>query len=247
MLVDRKKQLKHFLCFAAVLSSMSLASAEALVEAWFISGGLQNYQEPNMDLRGPELGIHMYRLITHDYAIEAEGFLGLQNYSSHQSGEMNNIPNIDTHWLLLRSSPKLRSWQYGVALHTHHNFFNGTTSLGFGGYNRHSTQIWLPIRWQSDSQNPWVVDTGWLLLGRHFSKLSQANSQLHDVENVQKRGAYLQALTTVTANQSRLHPYLRLTWVDKSDKHRLNFDGRVIEVYEPGNTRLQFGLKLRFR
>ena len=247
MLVDRKKQLKHILCFAAVLSSMSLASADALVEAWFISGGLQNYQEPNMDLRGPELGIHMYRPITRDYAIEAEGFLGLQNYSSHQSGEMNNIPNIDTHWLLLRSSPKLRSWQYGVALHTHHNFFNGTTSIGFGGYNRQSTQIWLPIRWQSDSQNPWVLDAGWLLLGRHFSKLSQANSQLHDVENVQKRGAYLQALTTVTANQSRLHPYLRLTWVDKSDKHRLNFDGRVIEVYEPGNTRLQFGLKLRFR
>lgn len=247
MLVDQKKQLKHFLCFAAVLSSMSLASAEAQVEAWFISGGLQNYQEPNMDLRGPELGIHMYRPITHDYAIEAEGFLGLQSYSSLQSGEMNNIPNIDTHWLLLRSSPMLRPWQYGLALHTHHNFFNGTTSLGFGGYDRQSMQIWLPIRWQSDSQNSWVLDAGWLLLGKHLSKLSQANSQLHDVENMQKRGAYLQALTTLTVNQSRLHPYLRLTWVDKSDKYRLNFDGRVIEVYEPGNTRLQLGLKLRFR
>jgi len=226
---------------------MSLARGEALHEAWFISVGVQNYQEPKIDLRGPELGIHMYRSITHDFAIEAEGFWGLQNYSSFQSGEMNNIPNIDTHWLLLRSLPKLKSWRYGFALHTHHNLFRGTTSLGFGGYDRHTMQIWFPVRWQSESPSHWVIDAGWLLWGQHVSKLSQTNSQLHDVQNRQKRGAYVQFLTSAYINQSRFHPYVRLTWVDKSDNQLLNFDGQVIDAYEPNNTRLQVGVKFRYR
>jgi hypothetical protein len=83
-------------------------------------------------------------------------------------------------------------WQYGLALHGHANFFRGTTSSGFGGYDRLSTQVWLPVSWHSAGAQPWAVDAGWLLWGEHVSRLSQVNIRLQDVTNQQRKGAYIQ-------------------------------------------------------
>jgi hypothetical protein len=133
-------------------------------------------------------------------------------------------------------------------LHSHANFFRGTTSLGFGGYDRLSTQLWLPVRWHSASAQPWAVDAGWLLWGEHVSRLSQVNTNLQDVTNQQSKGAYLQISKKVKTDHGEMEPYARLAWVDDSDVRWVTVAPGVDRGdYEPRNNRLQVGLKWRIR
>lgn len=173
----------------------AIGSAQAQPEekrgAWQLSAGWQDYSEPQMNLKGPELGVHWQSRKWGPLTLEAEAQLGLQNYSSVPSGRLDSVLNLDTRWQVLRASTAQSQWQYGLALHTHANFLRGTTSLGFGGYDRLSTQVWLPVRWQQNNTQPWTVDAGWLLWGQHVSRLSQVNNRFEDVTNQQRKGVYL--------------------------------------------------------
>lgn len=200
-----------------------------------------------MVLKGPELGLYWQSHGAQAYTLEADALLGLQKYSSDQTGSLNQIPNIDTRWRVLKTWPEQSQWQFGLAIHTHMNFLRGITSLGYGGYERISGQIWLPLRWRTEGQQPWVLDAGYLLWGEHLSRLSQTNATLQDVRNVQRKGAYLQASTTLETGRGQLQPYLRLTWVGDSDVQSVILAGEERGAYEPQNRRLQLGLKWRFR
>jgi hypothetical protein len=215
--------------------------------AWQLSVGWQDYSEPQMELKGPELGVHWQSFSWGPYTLEADAQLGLQNYSSAQSGRLDFVLNLDTRWRALRTLTGHPQWQFGLALHTHANFLRGTTSLGFGGYDRLSTQLWLPVRWHSTHPQPWTVDAGWLLWGEHVSRLSQVNSRFQDVSNTQRRGVYLQVSKKVHSSRGDIQPYARLTWVDDSDVRVMNVAGQASSAYEPENTRLQVGAKWRFR
>jgi hypothetical protein len=91
------------------------------------------------------------------------------------------------------------------------------------------------------------VDAGWLLWGEHVSRLSQVNTNLQDVTNTQRKGVYLQVSKMVNSSLGDLEPYVRWTWVDRSDVKEVNVAGRATGAYEPENTRLQIGLKWRAR
>ena len=215
---------------------------------WQLSAGWQDYSEPQMNLKGPELGVHWQSQGLGQYTLEADVQLGLQNYSSVESGRLDSVLNLDTRWRALRAFKARPQWHYGLALHTHSNFFRGTTSLGFGGYDRLSTQVWLPVRWHSASAQPWTVDAGWLLWGQHVSRLSQVNTNLQDVTNQQRKGAYLQISKKVKTDQGEMEPYARLAWVDDSDVRWITVAPGVDRGdYEPRNNRLQVGLKWRLR
>lgn len=215
--------------------------------AWQLSAGWQQYSEPQMQLKGPELGVHWQSLNLDPYTLEADAQLGLQNYSSEQSGRLDSVLNLDTRWRALRALTAQPQWQYGLALHTHANLLRGTTSLGYGGYDRLSTQLWLPVRWHSTHTQPWAVDAGWLLWGEHVSRLSQVNARFQDVTNTQRTGVYLQVSKKVNSSQGELEPFARWTWVDDSDVREQNVADQTMRTYEPKNTRLQVGLKWRFR
>ena len=237
------------LCAACVLvGTIVPAKAQPLQNwgAWQLSAGWQDYKEPQIQLKGPELGIHWQSLNLDTYTLEADAQLGLQNYSS-ESGRLNSVLNLDTRWRALTSSTAQFQWQFGLALHTHANFFRGTTSLGYGGYDRLSSQIWLPVRWHSTHTQPWTVDAGWLLWGEHVSRLSQVNSRFQDVTNTQRKGVYLQVSKKINSDWGELEPYARWAWVDDSDVRKQNVAGQTLRTYEPENTRLQVGLKWRFR
>ena len=224
------------------------AQPEQALGAWQLSTGWQDYREPQMNLKGPELGVHWQSQKLGGFTLEADAYLGLQNYSSVQSGRLNSVLNLDTHLRALRASTDQPQWQYGLALHSHANFFRGTTSLGFGGYHRLSTQLWLPVRWHSASSQPWAVDAGWLLWGEHVSRLSQVNTNLQDVTNQQRKGAYLQISKKVKTDHGEMEPYARLAWVDDSDVRWVTVAPGVDRGdYEPRNNRLQVGLKWRIR
>jgi hypothetical protein len=120
--------------------------------------------------------------------------------------------------------------------------------LGFGGYDRLSTQVWLPVRWHSASAQPWAVDAGWLLWGEHVSRLSQVNPNLQDVTNQQSKGVYLQISKKLNTSSGEVEPYARWTWVDNSDVRWVTVaPGLARGDYEPRNNRLQVGLKWRIR
>ena len=237
------------LCAAGLLVG-AIGTAQAQTDqalgGWQLSAGWQDYSEPQMNLKGPELGLHWQSRRLGAYTLEAEAHVGLQNYSSVPSGRLDSVLNVDTRWRALRTSTAQPQWQYGLALHTHANFLRGTTSLGFGGYDRLSTQLWLPVRWQSVSDQRWAVDAGWLLWGEHVSRLSQVNTSWQDVTNTQRKGAYFQISQKLHTSRGELEPYARWTWVDDSDIHWVSLVGLDRGTYEPRNNRLQVGLKWRF-
>ena len=233
--------------FIGAILPVQAQSVQAL-GAWQLSAGWQDYSESQMNLKGPELGVHWQSQKLGPFTFEANAHLGLQNYSSVQSGRLNSVLNVDTHWLALRASTAQPQWQFGLALHSHANFFQGTTSLGFGGYDRLSTQVWLPVRWHSASAQPWAVDAGWLLWGEHVSRLSQVNPNFQDVTNQQRKGVYLQISQKVNTSTGEVEPYARWTWVDNSDVSWVTVaPGLARGDYEPRNNRLQVGLKWRLR
>ena len=229
----------------------AIGSAQAQPEenrgAWQLSAGWQDYSESQMQLTGPELGVHWQSRTLGSFALEADVQLGLQNYSSAQSGRLDSVLNLDTRWRALRTSSAHPQWQLGLALHTHANFLRGTTSLGFGGYDRLSAQLWLPVRWHSAHTQPWAIDAGWLLWGQHMSRLSQVNARFQDVTNTQRRGVYLQVSKKVHSSRGELEPYVRWDLVDDSDVQVVNAAGQASSAYEPENTRLQVGVKWHFR
>ena len=237
--------------FAAGLLVGVIGSAQAQSDGplgrWQLSAGWQDYSEPQMNLKGPELGLHWQSRSWGPYALEADAHVGLQNYSSAASGQLDQVLNVDTRWRTLRASTAQPQWQYGLALHTHANFLRGTTSLGFGGYDRLSTQVWLPVRWQSLGDQRWAIDAGLLLWGEHVSRLSQTDSTLQDVTNTQRKGAYFQISQKLHTRRGELEPYARWTWVDDSDVQMMTLAGQTRGAYEPQNNRLQLGVKWRFR
>ncbi|PIT75664.1 hypothetical protein B9Z31_05125 [Limnohabitans sp. G3-2] len=223
------------------------AQTDRTLGDWQLSAGWQNYSEAKMQLKGPELGLHWQSQSWGPYSLEADALLGLQDYSSAESGRMNRVPNIDTRWRAFRAPSNQLQWQYGLALHTHANFLRGTSSLGFVGYDRLSTQWWLPVRWQSVGDQRWIVDAGWLLWGEHVSRLSQASSRFQDVTHTQRKGAYVRISQKFITSQGELEPYARWTWVDDSNVQIMHAAGQRVVSYEPENTRLQVGVKWRFR
>jgi hypothetical protein len=225
--------------------------------AWSYSLGIQRYSEHSMQLVGPEIGVHWHSKPLAQLGqanVEVDALLGRQKYMSDDSGIKNNVPNIETRW---RSLWPMNIWPnvyYGLALHTHTNYLQGTTSTGYGGYDRQSTQLWLPLRW-SDATQHWsalgpvksvTVDAGIMLLGQQVSKLSQANPSLYiDTHNTQHTGIYIQTKADYSTASGIYSPFIRWTWVDDSNKVnglRKGFE----DFYEPLNRRLQIGVEWRY-
>jgi len=227
---------------------------------WSFSLGAQRYAEPAMQLVGPEIGLHWRSrplVGLRQAQLEADALVGLQKYSSDDSGTKKNVPNVETRWRILWPSTLWPNISYGLALNTHSNYLNvegRLTSTGRGGYERQSTQFWLPVRWTDSGEN-WSalgpvksvsVDAGLLLLGKHVSKLSQANPNKYiDLNNTQHTGIYIQSKLDYSTASGMYSPYVRWTWVDDSDKVNGLRSGKQ-DFYEPINRRLQIGVEWKY-
>lgn len=232
---------------AMAFGMLAAHSQNAPADDWRLSLGYQHYSEPAMRLQGPEMGLHWRRPVGIGMQLEAEALVGIQNYNSDSTGSLNEVLNVDTRWRVMQPLGALPAFSYGLALHTHYNNLRGTTSTDNGGYERISAQIWLPVRWSISSAQPWEIDAGALLWGRHTSRLSQAGPGNSDVTNVQRTGFYLQGSTTLASSYGPITPYVRWAWVDNSDEKVTQFTGLRQRVYEPRNNRVDVGLQWRFR
>jgi hypothetical protein len=180
--------------------------------------------------------------------------VGLQKYSSDTTGTMKNVPNIESRWRVLWPSTQWPNISYGLALHTHSNYLNANspTTTGHGGYERQSTQFWLPFRFTDSGEN-WSalgpvksvrIDAGILLFGKHISKLSQVDAKTYtDLNNTQHTGIYLQSQLDYSTASGIYSPYVRWTWVDDSNKVNGLVSGKQGVYYEPMNRRLQIGVE----
>ena len=131
----------------------------------------------------------------------------------------------------------------------------GLTTTGHGGYERQSTQFWLPFRFTDSGEN-WSalgpvksvrIDAGVLLLGKHVSKLSQVNAKTYiDLNNTQHTGIYLQSQLDYSTASGIYSPYLRWTWIDDSDKVNGLLSGKQGLFSEPINRRLQIGVEWKY-
>ena len=233
-------------------------TAPAPLGVWSYSLGAQRYAEPAMQLVGPEIGLHWRSrplLGLRQAQFEVDGLVGLQKYSSDGTGPKKNVPNIESRWRVLWPSTQWPNISYGLGFYTHSNFLQGTTSTGNGGYERQSTQFWLPFRF-SDSGENWSalgpvksvrIDAGILLFGKHISKLSQVNAKTYiDIENTQDRGIYFQSQLDYSTASGIYSPYVRWTWVDDSDKVNGLLSGKQGLFSEPINRRLQIGVEWKY-
>ena len=203
-----------------------------------------------MNLQGTEIGVHWrrYPLVNVDQVqLEADAIWGMQNYSSSVSGTLKNVPNLSTRWRVMTPFFGLPDLAYGIALHTDYNNLRGISSVGHGGYERISTQLWLPMRLTLTASSPWELDAGVLLWGQHESRLSQATPNSEDVTNTQRRGVYLQANTLFVTAQGLLLPYVRWAWIDNSDTVLAKQSGVMKPLQEPRNNRVQVGLQWQFK
>jgi len=233
-------------------------TAPAPLGVWSYSLGAQRYAEPAMQLVGPEIGLHWRSrplLGLRQAQFEVDGLVGLQKYSSDGTGTKKNVPNIESRWRVLWPSTQWPNISYGLGFYIHSNFLQGTTSTGNGGYERQSTQFWLPFRF-SDSGENWSalgpvksvrIDAGILLFGKHISKLSQVNAKTYiDIENTQDRGIYFQSQLDYSTASGIYSPYVRWTWVDDSDKVNGLLSGKQGLFSEPINRRLQIGVEWKY-
>jgi hypothetical protein len=230
----------------AVFHQISAAAPPDL--EWSVSAGMNRYIEPEMQLMGPELGLHAKtRRLGKQAGVlgEADVFMGQQHYSSDTTGSMDRVTNIESRWRgLTRVMPGIGPTEglyAGLGLHTLWNDLRGNSTTSNAGYERQAVQLWFPLRWVSN--NRWELETGVLLRGRHTSKLSQANPNDQDVTNTQKRGTYAQASWDYSLDaRNQITPYVRYTHLADSDVVIMGGESWV----EPNSQRWQLGLKWRW-
>ena len=240
----------HRFLFCAI--SLSLLTSQAwsddLPDAtqieWGISAGVNRYQEKGlMQLQGPEMGVHAKLNAWNTWPeaqLEADVLLGKQQYTSENSGSMNGVTNLETRWrALVPLLDETAGLWMGVAVHTLWNDLRGTTSFNqktYGGYERNAAQLWLPIRW-TGSQT-WDIDAGFLIYGRHTSKLSQVNTSYTDIVNKQHHGQYAQVnLNLPMSSGDTLKPFVRYTHLGDSSVVTMNREPWI----EPASHRWQIG------
>ena len=242
-------------CLCLLASSAFGQSATEMQDAsdtqglrWGVSVGLNRYQEPGfMQLQGPELGVHATWTLP---SVQWEGdvLLGQQKYTSHDSGSMTGVTNLETRWrsLVCLSNDRLTQPGFlaGLAVHTLWNDLRGTTTVNqttYSGYERSAIQLWLPVRWTTG--DAWDVDAGLLVYGRHASKLSQVNARYADIANTQRSGQYVQAnFHWVLEGGDTLKPFVRYTHLAKSNSIVMNGSTWV----EPASYRWQIGAVWQF-
>ena len=246
-----------FLCLPVMVISQTAPAPSGL---WSYSLGAQRYAEPSMQLVGPEIGLHWRSrplLGLGQAQLEVDALVGLQKYSSDGTGSKKNAPNSESRWRVLWPSTQWPNISYGLGFYTHSNYLNveGLTTTGHGGYERQSTQFWLPFRFTDSGEN-WSalgpvksvrIDAGVLLLGKHVSKLSQVNAKTYiDLNNTQHTGIYLQSQLDYSTASGIYSPYIRWTWIDDSDKVKGLLSGQQGLFYEPINRRLQIGVEWKY-
>ena len=203
------------------------------------------YREPVMRLQGPALTLRLDAQSTGlrhvPDVVSGELLLARLDYRSTDTGNLSGVPAVGWRAHALWQMPELsgKAWRLGLQYEGFWNDLTGNSSTGHRGYERLSNKLWLLAEAAPLPQSE--LQLGLLLRGWQDSWLSQADSRLADVTNIQKRGLTLRYRHSPWPLQhTALAPWVRYTEIGQSD-----FVG-VQRWYEPRNRTLEVGLEARF-
>jgi len=205
-------------------------------------------------------GIHIGAEYSTTMSLENDWFIGLNgrfaygkpDYSSSDSGSLNNNPN----WFFDIRPLFGKDIQVGASVITPYTGFGfrmldndlrGTTSTGYMGYERKSRYYYLPIgvthhvAIDAQSQLVSTIEFDYLLRGKQTSKLS-AFEGYSDVDNRQDSGYGFKLSSMYHVDDYAVGPYLDYWKIDESD-----LDDTYGVFFEPKNRTVEFGIKASMR
>lgn len=202
--------------------------------------GYLEYGEPGMRLRGTALTLKLAtqrKWWRHAADIlEGEWLLARADYSSTDTGALAAVPavgwRVSGKWAL--PSMTGQTLHIGPQYEGLWNDLRGITDTGHRGYTRLSSKLWLST--QVSLPQGSELEFGLLMRGWQVSHLSQADSRLRDVTNVQNNGWTMRYQYNRLGKAPAVLPWIRFTSVARS-----NFVGSQ-RWYEPANRRLELGL-----
>lgn len=214
-------------------------------KTWAVGASWWRYSEPEMKLEGPQLTLYgRYDRAPSGWPDRLEAELGAASlhYSSRSSGSLSHVPMLRGQANALWQLEASGQWRAGLQVEATWIDLRGTTSGGYGGYERLNSKAWAVLQYEHPSNAS--AEAGLLLRGRQQSWLSQANPSLPDITNTQKRGVYLayrhSPWQSAEGTGLSLRPWIRYTRVSDSDQVGA---GRW---YEPNNRTWQIGLEGRW-
>ena len=218
-----------------------------------LSAGYTHYSEPQMQLAGAHLGLHLRWAQPRgleNWAFEAHALLGAPDYSSPVSGTIDRRPTVQTAWRALYGKPvgtePAARFEAGLEWQAYYNDLRGTTSRGDVGYERERYGLWAVVAYQAPvagaqawGAQSWRLEAAVLLQGWAVSRLSQVSTVYDDTVNRQNRGLALRAQRSYRHAPGWFTPYVSVSWLDDSDiKRKPSYT-----VKEPTNTTWQLGVK----
>lgn len=220
------------------------------------------YQEPGlMSLKGVKAGgdIQATQVFQQEMWLREDGHVGIGsvNYTSPIAGNANGEPDwyLETRGLIGKDAwafdGAMLSPYTGLGYRYLFNDGRGLTNTGYAGYRRQSNYLYLPlgmtyrVALASKAQLVTEAEYDYLIMGRQFTKLSDAGLGYSDVSNDQKRGHGFKLSVKYTQDNWAIGPYANYWNIGKSEVVPAIQNGAPtgFGLIEPQNNTVEFGLK----
>ena len=216
------------------------------------------YQEPGvMSSEGPKIGLDLrtIKVLQNGPFLRGElrSALGSVDYTGSGSANGQQDWYIEGRGLVGRDwaiDEAMLSPYTGLGYRYLSNDARGITTTGAAGYRRESNYLYLPIgvthRVALDELARLVTEVEYdhLLMGKQFSRLSDAGLGYGDVTNNQSSGYGLKLSSRYEKDNWAIGPYAHYWSIGQSDTELVYRNGALYGFgWEPKNNTVEFGLK----
>jgi len=242
------------------------ANGAARLKSWQL-GGIASYghysEHGLMQLQGPRSGVSAARQLrpygAWEIAIQGQLQLSAMRYSSPISGELSNVPDLETDLRITAQYPLSSTsadapdaWQWsayaGLAYRLHYNDLRGFSSLGSIGYRRLNQRIYAPVGLQvtrpSASALSARLEFTPALYGTHRSYMSDVGAD-RDATAVQQSSGWGLEIGWLAWPDWRLSAHHRQWSTTATDPWASTRFGMTRRYYEPASQWRETGLQLR--
>lgn len=223
---------------------------------------IHHYQEPDIDVTSDSLkyGVNpaVAARLWGTWFFKADGrfALGSADYEGSGTSEDNpdyisEIRGVIGHDFLFRDfsiTPSL-----GLGYRYQYNDARATSSTGAAGYRRYSHYLYMPValsgkvRMGTVDRLAWSFEYDYLIKGRQFSELSDANSALPDFDNDQNTGYGLRGELMYQWSSWAFGPFFNYWNINDSEQVCQTVGSTPFCGVEPHNQTTEFGIQLRYK
>ena len=250
----------------AVLALFNLVYADSLLATktsneFGLSLSSYEYQEPGlMSNKGPKIGGDLQSTLAFPEKLWVRGdahlAIGSVDYTSPTSGTANGESDwyLETRGLIGKDTwafdRAMLSPYAGLGYRYLFNDARGTTNLGASGYRRQSNYLYLPIGMtyrvalEGKAQLVTELEYDQLIIGKQFTRMSDAGLGYNDLSNNQNRGHGFKLSAKYAQDNWAIGPYANYWNIAQSETLPLYQNGILVgHAWEPQNNTVEFGLK----